>query len=80
MLLNTGKVLFWSYSPPDYQNPDGSNTALAYIWNPVKRTGHSITPPENIWCGGQTIRSDGRVYAGGQATLSGPERAGWTEG
>ena len=65
VLLNTGKVLFWSYNPPDYQNPDASNTGLAYIWDPVKRTGHSITPPENIWCGGQTILSDGRVYAAG---------------
>jgi hypothetical protein len=65
VLLNTGKVLFWSYDPSQYGNPNASNTGVAYVWDPSTRTGHSITPPENIWCGGQTILSDGRVYVAG---------------
>jgi hypothetical protein len=82
VMLNTGKVLFWSYNPPDYQNPDASNTGVAYIWDPVTRTGHSITPPENIWCGGQTLLSDGRVYtAGGNLRYPDPNappgQTGW---
>jgi hypothetical protein len=82
MLLNTGKVLFWSYNPPDYLNPDASNTGVAYVWDPVTQTGHSITPPENIWCGGQTILNDGRVYvAGGNLRYPDPNAApgqtGW---
>ncbi len=63
VLLYNGKVLFWSY------NPDTSNnTGVAYVWDPADKTGqtgHSITPPENIWCGGQTILGDGSVYVAG---------------
>jgi len=82
VLLNNGKVLFWSYNPPDYLNPSASNTGVAYVWDPATRTGHSITSPENIWCGGQTILSDGRVYvAGGNLRYPDPNAApgqtGW---
>lgn len=65
VLLYTGKLLFWSYNPADYGNPAASNTGVAYVWDPATRTGHSVTPPENIWCGGQTILSDGRVFQAG---------------
>jgi hypothetical protein len=77
VLLNNGKVLFWSYS----NSP--ANAGVAYVWDPATRTpgnpngmGHSITPPKpplndannninNIWCGGQTILRDGRVFVAG---------------
>lgn len=65
VLLNTGNVLFWSYDPTQYLNPSSSNNGLAYVWNPASQTGHSINPPSNIWCGGQTILADGRVYSAG---------------
>lgn len=65
VLLHTGKVMFWSYDPVDYHNPQNSRNGVAYIWDPVTRTGRNIAPPENIWCAGQTILSDGRVYVSG---------------
>jgi len=65
VLLHTGNVMFWSYDPVDYHNPANSKNGVAYIWNPGSRTGYNIPPPENIWCAGQTILSDGRVYAAG---------------
>ncbi|MES2208537.1 MAG: galactose oxidase early set domain-containing protein [Pseudomonadota bacterium] len=65
VLLHTGNVMFWSYDPVDYHNPANSNNGVGYIWNPTTRTGRNIPPPENIWCGGQTILGDGRVYIAG---------------
>ncbi|MFS0758217.1 galactose oxidase-like domain-containing protein [Noviherbaspirillum sp. 1P10PC] len=82
VLLNNGKVLFWSYEPSHYQDPNNSNTGVSYIWDPATKTGHSIAPPENIWCGGQTVLNDGRVYvAGGNLRYPDPNAAagltGW---
>lgn len=65
VLLHTGKVLFWSYDPADYYNPANSRNGVAYLWDPVTREGESVAPPENIWCGGQTILADGRVFVAG---------------
>ena len=65
VLLHTGNLMFWSYDPVDYHNPANSKNGVAYIWNPGTRTGYNIPPPENIWCAGQTILSDGRVYVAG---------------
>lgn len=65
VLLHTGKVLFWSYDPNDWLNPAASNTGVAYLWDPVSRTGTSIAAPENIWCGGQTVLRNGSVYVAG---------------
>ena len=65
VMLNTGNVMFWSYDPVDYHNPANSNNGVAYIWNPTTRTGHNIPPPENLFCAGQTILADGRVYVAG---------------
>ena len=65
VLLHTGNVMFWSYDPLDYHNPANSQNGVAYIWNPSTRQGYNIPPPENIWCAGQTILSDGRVYVAG---------------
>ena len=65
VLLNTGKVMFWSYDPVNYHNPLKGNDGVAFIWNPATREGYNIPPPENIWCAGQTILSDGRVYVAG---------------
>ena len=65
VLLNTGKVMFWSYDPVSYHNPQKSNNGVAFRWDPLTRQGYNIPPPENIWCSGQTILSDGRVYVAG---------------
>lgn len=65
VMLNTGNVMFWSYDPVDYHNPANSNNGVGYIWNPTTRLGYNIPPPENIFCGAQTILNDGRVYVAG---------------
>ena len=65
VLLHTGKVMFWSYDPVNYHNPQKGNDGVGYIWNPATRVGYNIPPPENIWCAGNTILSDGRVYVAG---------------
>ena len=65
VLLNTGNVMFWSYDPVDYHNPANSNNGVGYIWNPTTRVGYNIPPPENLFCAGQTILADGRVYVAG---------------
>jgi hypothetical protein len=81
VLLHTGKVLFWSYDPVDYQNPDNSGNGVAYLWDPATRQGESITPPENIWCSGQTILADGRVFiAGGNLRYPDPSVTNGTGG
>ena len=65
VLLHTGKVMFWSYDPVNYHNPQKGNDGVGYIWDPATRVGYNIPPPENIWCAGHTILSDGRVYVAG---------------
>ncbi len=65
VLLHTGKVMFWSYDPVDYHNPANAQNGVGYIWDPKTRLGYNIAPPENIWCAGQTILADGRVYVAG---------------
>jgi hypothetical protein len=65
VMLNNGKVLFWSYDPATWDKPDSSNTGVSYLWNPTTLAGSFIPTPENIWCGGQTILSDGRVFLAG---------------
>jgi hypothetical protein len=82
VVLNTGKVLFWSYEPTQYDDPLGANTGVAYLFDPLTRLGEFIAPPENIWCAGQTILSDGRVFvAGGNFRYPDPAAppgtAGW---
>ena len=65
VLLHTGKVLFWSYDPANVATPNAGNTGVAMLWDPVTRLASSVPPPENIWCGGQTILSDGTVFVAG---------------
>ena len=73
VLLHTGNVMFWSYDPVDYHNPANSQNGVGYIWDPKTRLGYNTPPPENIWCAGQTILSDGRVYvAGGNLSYPNP--------
>jgi hypothetical protein len=74
VLLNNGKVLFWAYDPAHYEDPDNSNIGVSYLWDPISRTGSSLPTPENIWCGGQTILADGRVFlAGGNLRFQDPK-------
>ena len=81
VMLNTGNVMYWSYDPVDYHNPANSNHGVAYIWNPTTRTGYNIPPPENLFCSGQTILSDGRVYvAGGLLRYPDPNAPAGTSG
>jgi hypothetical protein len=81
VLLNNGKVLFWSYDPSQYGLPNGTNTGVAYLWDPVTRSGTPLTPPANIWCAGQTILGDGRVFlAGGNLRYPDPNAAPGTTG
>lgn len=82
VLLHNGKILFWAYDPAHYQDPDVSNIGVSYVWDPVLRTGHFVDTPENIWCGGQTILADGRVFiAGGNLRFPDPKapkgQQGW---
>lgn len=80
-MLNNGKVLFWSYDPATWDKPDASNSGVSYLWNPTTRTGSFIPTPENIWCGGQTILSDGRVFlAGGNLRYPDPNAAAGQQG
>lgn len=81
VLLNNGKVLFWSYEPSQYGIPNGTNTGVAYLWDPVTRSGAALTAPSNIWCAGQTILGDGRVFlAGGNLRYPDPNAAPGTTG
>jgi hypothetical protein len=74
VLLNTGKVLFWSYDPAHYEDPGNSNIGVSYLWDPASRAGAFVPTPENIWCAGQTILADGRVFlAGGNLRFPDPQ-------
>ena len=55
-LLHNGKILFFSYRPPKT-----TSVGVAYLWNPRTNTGKRVDPPNNIWCGGQTLLADGRL-------------------
>jgi hypothetical protein len=82
VLLNNAKVLFWSYDPAHWDDPAASNIGVSYIWNPTSKDGVFVQAPENIWCGGQTILADGRVFlAGGNLRFPDPNgppgRQGW---
>ncbi|GAB2585472.1 hypothetical protein GCM10027034_17370 [Ramlibacter solisilvae] len=80
VLLHTGKVLFWSYNPDDYYKPLSSMNGVAYVWDPATRTGHSIAPPENISCAGQTLLADGRLFiAGGNLRYPDPNAPAGTQ-
>lgn len=65
VLLNNAQVLFWSYDPAHWGDPAASNSGLTYLFNPTTREGQFIATPENIWCGGHTLLSDGRVFTAG---------------
>jgi hypothetical protein len=81
VLLHNGKVLFWAYDPAHYQDPDASNIGVSYVWDPATRTGHFVDTPENLWCGGQSILADGRVFvAGGNLRFPDPRAPAGTQG
>ena len=93
-MLPTGKVLMFAYPKnpnPRFGDPTAPNTAMAYLWNPSSNTFKRVDPPNfidpvdgvskpaNIWCGAQSLLSDGRVLVTGgnldyQPALEGPEQ------
>jgi hypothetical protein len=82
VLLHNGKILFWAYDPGHWEDPNTSTIGVSYVWDPATRTGHPVPTPENIWCGGQTILADGRVFvAGGNLRFPDPKapkgQQGW---
>jgi len=66
-LLPTGKVMWFSY-PRNY-----SPEAIAVLWNPATGGFEDVPPPVdprtgrplNIWCGAQSLLSDGRLLVTG---------------
>jgi chitodextrinase len=80
-LLPTGKMLMW-----DGQNDWGHN---ARVWDPATNATTSVPSPSNIFCTGQDVMSDGRIFvAGGHngdahlgltaANIFDPVSGGWT--
>jgi len=55
-LLPNGRLLVW----------DGADqNGRAYIWNPSTNVFTLATQPDNIFCAGQTLLADGRVFVAG---------------
>ena len=70
-VLHTGKVLYF-----DNAAESGGVAAHAYLFDPVSQTTRQVDPPEapgpdgvlrsiNIWCGGNSFLSDGRLLVTG---------------
>jgi hypothetical protein len=79
-LLRTGKVLLIAGSGNNIRNFDGG-AFKSTLWDPARNTFKKIPTPKDLFCGGHTQLSDGRVLvAGGTAryeTLKGDvKRAG----
>lgn len=74
VLLPTGKVLFFTY-----KNYAANFGATAYVWDPLTRTGHTVDPPDNVWCGGQTLLANGTVLTIG-GTLAYPTTTSYFKG
>jgi hypothetical protein len=79
-LLPTGDVLAW----------DGPNQrGTAFIWRPATNAFTSVPPPDNIFCAGHTLLSDGRLLVVGghidnfvgipDANIFDPVTASWTQ-
>jgi len=79
-LLPTGDVLAW----------DGANQqGAAFVWRPSTNTFTSKNPPDNIFCAGHCMLSDGRVLVVGghianfvglpDANIFNPATSGWTQ-
>ena len=55
-LLPNGRLLVW----------DGADqNGRAYVWNPSTNVFTLATQPDNIFCAGQTLLADGRVFVAG---------------
>jgi galactose oxidase len=89
-VLHTGNVLLFSW-------PNNTVGSDAILWNPVSGaiTNIALTYQRDIFCGGQTILPDGRVFVGGghiyqgtlldtqgvsNTTVFDPAANTWTEG
>jgi len=62
VLMHTGKVLLFG----GRYTQTNRNTA-AFLYDPVKKTGHEVPAPAAVYCGGVTILSDGRMFSSGGA-------------
>ena len=70
-MLRTGKVLMFGTRFGTKGFYSG-----AYVWDPITGAIHQTNPPNMIFCGGQTILADGKVYvAGGTLGGTGPKGA-----
>jgi hypothetical protein len=81
VMLPTGRVLWFAYPKNPKGNPNPSNVAQAWLWDPAKGQGPAafkrVNPPlwtdprdgkrkrANIWCSGNALLSDGRVVVAG---------------
>jgi hypothetical protein len=61
VLLPSGKVMFWYFDNTNL----ALNRGLANLWDPVSNTNTTFFPPEDLFCGGQTLLHDGRLLVAG---------------
>ncbi len=83
--LPTGKVLFWGRAPVDRATNQRANTGPAFLWDPARPSaapedvtprldldGDGVLEEAPIFCTGQSLLPDGRVFAAG-GTLAYPD-------
>jgi hypothetical protein len=66
VVLRTGKVLLVG---------GGGGVPAAYVLDPVGLHGTTVNPPDNVFCGGETLLADGRVFFAGGLLAPAPALA-----